>query len=182
MKYIVVMKYAQLEQKTQAVIDEWLQDLDNYTIEQLLQKPAENSWSVAQVYVHLWMASKGIFFKNIERIVNGDERTKKGGRKNFAGWMVFTFGRMPSVKIEMPSSVSVQPNQPDSKETLVKRLEEVKRLVTDSILRLQNAPEDVRVKHPFLGWLTAQEWMQLCAIHFSHHRAQKQRIKKHFGW
>jgi len=176
------MNYEQLEQKTQAVIDDWLKDLDNYTFEQLLQKPSENSWSVAQVYIHLWMASKGFFFKNIERITSGDEKAKHGGRKNFVGWAVFIFGKMPTVKIEMPGSVSVQPNPPDSKEMLVKRLAEIKQLVSDNITRLQNAPEGIKVKHPFLGWLTAEEWMQLCAIHFNHHRAQKQRIKKHFGW
>ncbi len=167
---------------TNALIDKWIARLDEYSIEQILAKPSEGSWSIGQVYIHLWMSAKGFFFKNVQRIADGDERVKAKGRKNFIGWMVFTFGKMPSVKIEMPGSVAVQPNPPESKEQIVKRMNEIKALVQDVAEKVESGKMKGVVKHPFLGFLSAQEWAQLCAIHFNHHEKQVQRIRKHFDW
>lgn len=175
------MDIKKVESQTIDIINEWQHEIDNYSMEQLLQKPSENSWSIGQVYIHLWMAAKGFFFKNIQRIADSDEKVKMNGRKNLAGYLVFTFGMMPSIKIEMPGSVAVQPNQPESKEQLHKRMNEVKALVRENVSRIHALNPRATVKHPFLGYLTAAEWLRLCAIHFRHHVRQKKRIKKHFG-
>lgn len=175
------MDFKKVEAQTIAIISIWENEIDRYSMEQLLQKPSANSWSLGQVYIHLWMAAKGFFFKNIQRIADGDEKVKMNGRKNFAGYLVFTFGMMPSIKIEMPGSVAVQPNQPESKEQLHKRMNEVKQLVRENAARINQLNPHATVKHPFLGYLTAAEWLQLCAIHFKHHLKQKNRIKKHFA-
>ena len=176
------MDFKKLERKTIDIINEWESDIDNYTMEQLLQKPAENSWSIGQVYVHLRMAAKGFFFKNIQRIADGDEKVKVNGSKNFSGYVVFVLGMMPSIKIEMPGSVAVQPNQPESKEQLHKRMNEVKMMVSENVQRMHTLSPTATVRHPFLGYLTAAEWLKLCSMHFNHHVKQKQRIKRHFGF
>jgi len=176
------MNIKKVEQQTIDVINQWQSDLNNFSMEQLLQKPAENSWSIGQVYIHLWMAAKGFFFKNIQRIATNDEKVKNGGSKTFSGYAVYIFGTMPSIKIEMPTSVSVQPNQPESKEQLNARMEEVKAMVHQAVAILPSLNSNAKVKHPFLGYLSAAEWFRLCVMHFNHHTSQKQRIKKHFGF
>lgn len=176
------MNIKNIENQSIEIINIWQSDLQNFSMEQLLQKPAENSWSIGQVYIHLWMAAKGFFFKNIQRIATNDEKVKIGGRKNWVGYAVFLFGAMPTIKIEMPKSISVQPNQPESKKQLNARMEEVKKLVHEAALLLPSLNPKATVKHPFLGYLTAEEWLRLSSMHFNHHTKQKQRIKKHFGF
>jgi hypothetical protein len=169
------MNIQKLEQKTHEVIDEYLKDLDNYSIEQLQQKPSEDSWSLGQVYIHLWMSAKGFFFKNAERCLN-KENTESGKGKNFVGTVVFLFNKMPTVKVKMPDKVAVVPKQPESKEYIINKLLEIKQLSSDYIKRIPDSDPNLKTKHPFLGYLNTAEWIRLCNIHFHHHEAQKKRI------
>ncbi|MCS6819410.1 MAG: DinB family protein, partial [Chitinophagales bacterium] len=125
------MDIKELAYKTDQVIEAWQQDIDNYTIEQLLRKPSADEWSLGQVYIHLWMSAKGFFFKNIQRIADKDVSVVKGGRKNVLGYLVFLFKRLPRIKIKMPQQVAVEPMAPESKELLHKRMDEVRSLVAE---------------------------------------------------
>lgn len=175
------MDLKKLEQKTIAAVDYWINEINNYRYEQLIQKPSENSWSLGQVGIHLWMSAKGFFFKNAERCLNKD-KAETGKGKNLYGWVVFTLGMMPPVKVKMPEKVAVEPKQPDSKEQLIARLEEVKKLSAEYIQRIPQSDPAFKTRHPFLGWLNTEEWITLCNLHFKHHLAQKKRIEKHFRW
>ncbi len=175
------MKYQKVEAATHRAIDRYIQQLDHYTMEQLMEKPSEAEWSVGQVYVHVWMAAKGFFYKNAERCLKG-EQTMRGQGKNWGGRVVFWFNAIPNRKYKMPGEVAVQPLQPESKEKLVLRLSEIKVLTTEFLQQLSEADPDVKVRHPFMGYLNAAEWMQLCAMHFNHHHHQIKRIHHHFGW
>lgn len=171
-----------LEQKTHDVIDAYIKKLDRYTYEQLTLQPAEDSWSVGQVYIHLWMSAKGFFFKKAELCLTSGEGTVTGKGKNWKGALVFTIGKMPAVRVRMPGEVAVQPRMPESKDQIKAKLLEVRNLATDYSRRIQDADPAVRARHPFLGYLNAAEWISLCNIHFRHHEAQMRRIEKHFGW
>ena len=175
------MSEKKLLEKTNRVLTEYLADLDNYTLDQLQQKPADGSWSLGQVYIHLWMSAKGFFFKNAERCLN-QEGTEQGKLKNWKGYLVFMMGQMPAIKVKMPDSVAVQPKMPESKAYVVAKLEEIKLLSADYIARISQSDASLKTKHPFLGWLNTAEWLALCNMHFKHHEAQKGRIRKHFGW
>lgn len=175
------MDLTALEKRTHAVIDYWITELNGYTLEQLNQKPAENSWSLGQVGIHLWMSAKGFFFKNAERCLS-KEKVESGKSKNLAGFLVFTLGRMPSIKVKMPEKVAVEPRQPETKEQLIEKLEEVKRMSSEYIKRIPQSDPRLKTRHPFLGWLNTAEWITLCNLHFKHHLSQKKRIEKHFGF
>lgn len=175
------MNYQQVEAATHRAIDRYLQQLEGYTMEQLMAKPSENEWSAGQVYVHVWMSAKGFFYKNAERCLKGDQ-TMRGKSKNWGGRFVFFTGRIPNRKYRMPNEVAVQPLQPESKEKIAQRLTEIKELTTLYLQELSKADPDVKVRHPFMGYLNAAEWLQLCAMHFNHHQHQLKRINKHFGW
>lgn len=175
------MNTTQLERKTHAVIDDYIRDLDRYTFEQLLMKPDENTWSIGQVYIHLWMSAKGFFFKNAEQCLN-KEGTEQGKSKNWKGVLLFLIGRMPRVKVKMPERVSVQPRQPESKEKLIEKLNEIKALSSVYIGRIKDSDPNHKTKHPIFSYLNTGEWISLCNMHFRHHEEQKQRIREHFGW
>lgn len=175
------MDTAKLKAQTDEIIDYWIAEVQRYSLEQLNAKPSETSWSIGQVGIHLWMSAKGFFFKNAERCLN-HEKTEQGKRKNLAGYLVFLFGTMPSVKVKMPTQVAVEPRAPESKEYLINKLLEVKQLAHQYIDRIAQSDNSLRTKHPFLGWLNTAEWVQLCNIHFRHHLKQKRRIEAHFGW
>jgi hypothetical protein len=167
--------------KTHQTIDAYIRSLDNYTFEQLILKPDENSWSIGQVYIHVWMASKGFFFKNASLCLSG-ESAVKGMSKKLIAYPIFWFERMPTVKIKMPDKVAVQPRQPESKEQLVLKLTEVKALVSEFVKKMPQSDADLKTKHPFLGYLKCAEWVKLCNIHFKHHQAQIKRTNKALGF
>jgi hypothetical protein len=175
------MNIAKLETRTHAVIDEYIKDLDNYTFEQILMKPSEDEWSIGQVYIHLWMSAKGFFFKKAEQCLS-KEGTEQGKSRNWKAHMVFLMGRMPTVKVKMPEKVAVVPKQPESKEQLIAKLNEIKELSTVYIRRIPESDPSHRAKHPIFSYLNTAEWISLCNMHFRHHEEQKKRIRQHFGW
>jgi hypothetical protein len=175
------MDLKKLENKTIATIDGWIKELDRFSMEQLLQSPGEGQWCLGQVYIHLWMASKGFFYKNAAKCLDKVD-TQQGGSKTFSGVIVFILGIMPPVKVKMPGKVAVQPNLPESKEQIIKKLEEIKQMTRDYIARLPQSDPNLKTKHPFLGWLNCAEWVRLNEMHFKHHLRQKARIEQHFGW
>ena len=175
------MNLQKLEKQTHQSIDYWIDEFKRYDFDKILMKPSEQSWSMGQVGIHLWMASKGFFFKNAEKCLS-KEGTERGKSKKFAAHLIFTLRTFPPVRYEMPKQVSVVPKQPETKEQLIAKLEGVKKMASEYINRIPQSDPELKIKHPFLGWLNTAEWIKLCGIHFRHHRRQKQRIEKHFGW
>jgi hypothetical protein len=175
------MNLKKLEKQTHASIDYWIDTVNQYDFEKIQMKPSEQSWSLGQVGIHLCMASKGFFFKNAEKCLN-KEGTQSGKSKKLGAHIIFTFKMLPPVRYEMPQQVAVIPRQPESKEQLIAKLEEIKTTASGYIQRIPQSDPELKTKHPFLGWLNTAEWIELCSIHFRHHTAQKKRIEKHFGW
>lgn len=171
------MNLEKLEEQTNSIINYWIAEFKNHDWEKVIEKPSENEWSLGQVGIHLWMASKGFFFKNAEKCLN-KEGAEKGKKKKFAAHLIFTFRTLPPVKYEMPKQVAVVPKQPESLEQLIGKLEETKKMAADYIKRIPQSDPALKTKHPFLGWLNTAEWIQLCNIHFRHHLRQKKRIEK----
>lgn len=180
--YFHPMPSPQKIQETLALIDDWTGRLDHFSFEQLMQKPAPDQWSMAQVYIHLWMSSKGFFFKNVERCASKDDKSASGGSKTWAGRFVFWFRIFPPVKVKMPGEVSVQPHPPEDLAQLKRRMDEVKNLALSAAAKAASADPQTKVRHPFLGWLNAEEWFSLCGFHFKHHEAQIGRIRKSLGF
>jgi hypothetical protein len=174
------MNTSTLETKTHAVIDQYIRDLDHYTFEQLLMKPAPDQWSLGQVYIHLWMSAKGFFFKKAEQCLNKEGTAR--GSKNWKGHVVFLMGRMPTVKVKMPEKVAVEPKQPESKEQIIAKLNEIKQMSSVYINRIPQSDPAQKATHPIFSYLNTAEWISLCNMHFRHHEDQKRRIKAHFGW
>ncbi|MFN8321535.1 MAG: DinB family protein [Chitinophagales bacterium] len=174
------MNLQKLEQQTHAIIDSWIEDYKKYDWEDVIKQPEENSWSLGQVGIHLWMSAKGFFFKNAEKCLN-KEGVEKNKKKKLSAYLIFNLKMFPPVKYEMPKQVAVVPKQPENLAQLIEKLESVKKLASEYIHRIPESDPDLKIKHPFLGWLNTAEWIQLCNIHFRHHMRQKKRIEQRLG-
>lgn len=174
------MRTAKLQQQTDDIIDYWINEFKRLEYDDIVRKPSDSEWSMGQVGIHLWMSSKGFFFKNAERCLSR-ENTEQGKGKNWQGYLVFVIRMFPPVKVKMPDKVAVEPRQPESKEYLIGKLEEVKTMARQYINRIESSDPSLKTRHPFLGWLNTAEWVELCNIHFNHHIRQKKRIEKQLG-
>ncbi|MBP6732143.1 MAG: hypothetical protein KA149_08790, partial [Chitinophagales bacterium] len=124
------MNLEALEKQTHKAIDYWIDEYKRLDFDKIVAKPSENEWSLGQIGIHLWMSAKGFFFKNAEKCLS-KEGTESGKSKKFAAHLIFTFKTLPPVKYEMPKQVSVVPKQPETKEQLIAKLEEIKQLASD---------------------------------------------------
>ena len=149
------MNLDKLEKQTHESIDFWIDSFKQYDFDTIVMKPSEQSWSLGQVGIHLWMASKGFFFKNAEKCLN-KEGTQSGKSKKLGAHLIFTLRMLPPVRYEMPQQVAVIPKQPESKEQLIGKLEEIKTIASGYIKRIPQSDPELKTKHPFLGWLNTQ--------------------------
>lgn len=149
--------------------------LDRYTDEQFAAKPADQEWSLGQMYEHLSGANTYFFLANTKRCLE-KRKGQEGGEKTDSGLNIFKYNSFPPVKIKMPEAVR-------GPEPVAKDRSTYKVLFEESLksgLQLADElPEDegiYKTWHPVFGWLNAKEWFQACEIHVRHHqRQQKER-------
>lgn len=164
----------QFEQTVEIYLGSW----DNYTMEQINQKPSEEEWSLGQMYNHLLGVAKNFQLKAIELCAQGGGEAKE---KTEVGESIFAAGSFPPVKIKLPPLPELTPPPVEDKD-------EVRRLmlqVVDDMRAIQpqlvHIPAENKVEHPRFGALNAKEWFQLSAMHFQHHLRQKQSLEAFLG-
>ena len=59
------------------IIQQWIDSADSYTIDMLLQKPGDGSWSLGQVYMHI-IDDTGYFTGQIKLALATRENIEKG--------------------------------------------------------------------------------------------------------
>lgn len=159
------------------LIDKWIAYLNQYSLEQLQQRPPDGGWSLGQVYLHLTMSANKYFLQNVEKCLNKQDLTAKGNI-NLGGQLIFLFGRTPNIRVKMPDKVAVNPDQPQSKEQILGELQTLKVRMQDLAVALRKAynPKDKR-RHAIFGPMNAWQWYRLPAIHFMHHERQRKRLE-----
>jgi DinB superfamily len=159
----------------QNVVTTWEKDLDKYTLEQLLIKPAADSWSMGQVYNHLISATLFFHLKQVETCLASNENADKS--KNFKGFLTYNvLGKMPPIKIKVPPSDAYTPKQPESLEAIKKGLTKVQERMKETATILQSKSSTGKTAHPGLSYLNAEEWYRLVGMHFTHHLRQKETL------
>lgn len=161
----------------------WIKALDNYTMEELLRVPPDGGWSLGQVYIHIATANKYFLGKNAELCANGENVIVDGKGKTNTGRLVFFIKNFPPVKVKMPKKETggVEPIQPESKEQILRKLQENLELFKAIESKVEAAPKNVRKKYPILGYLNAAEWYQIAGFHMKHHLRQKRRLEAFLG-
>jgi hypothetical protein len=176
--------------KFEQTMDIYLKGLDRFDMKQLLWKPAEDEWSLGQMYMHLSLATQNMQLRNARLCLSPDGHPAVAEReKTEAGAAVFAAGSLPPERVRVPPSPQYTPPQPESKEQIVRELNEAVRRMREIEPELAAAfapaaesapPSGVRrrtVDHPRLGGLNALEWFQLAEMHVRHHLLQKKRLE-----
>jgi hypothetical protein len=164
------------------VANTWLAALDTYTMDELLKKPSDESWSIGQVYIHITTANKYFLGKNANALANG-EGFETGKGKNKWGHLVFLLNMFPPVNVKMPKKDTggTEPIQPESKEQIERKIKENLAFFKEMEEMVAKAPKNQTKKYPFLGYLNASEWYTLAGLHMKHHLRQKRKLDKFLG-
>jgi len=187
-----VMDTKEILGKFEETVTTYIRELDGVSLDQLLWKPAEDEWSLGQMYMHL-IRSAQWQLRNAALCLEpggGTEVSREG--KTQLGEKLFTMGSFPPDRVRVPPSPQYTPPQPESKEQLVGGMQDTLRkmseiepeiaLVFDPITegRSESSKEIARntVAHPQFGGLNALEWLHLIEMHYRHHLLQKQRLDK----
>ncbi|MEQ9102197.1 MAG: DinB family protein [Imperialibacter sp.] len=152
-------------------INYWLDELNRYEFEQMLEKPQPEKWSLGQVYMHLIDAT-GFFLSQVEACLQTNDHAE--GEMSEVAKAMFANDEFPDKMIEGPPSNAATP-QPASKEEIVREFEKLK----ERILALghSNSTKKGKTKHPGHQYFNADEWLQYAHMHFRHHERQKGRIE-----
>jgi len=165
-------KLTMINNSLHQIIDIWISELDHYDFEQLKAKPAENSWSLGQMYMHLIGATKHFLQQaGISLKTNENEHEKMTERAE----PMFKNNQFPDAILEGPESNAYTP-QPHTKEAIIESLKELqKEIYSLEELLAKNAMKG-KTKHPGLGFFNGREWVRFAEMHFRHHLRQKKRI------
>ncbi|MCM3267613.1 DinB family protein [Paenibacillus elgii] len=169
------MNTAETVQRMEEITNRYIQELDDFSMEQLIRKPSENEWSLGQMYVHLINSALNMQLRNIElcRQQSANEAAEAEG-KTEAGEAIFRNGSFPPVRIQVQTAV---PDQPLTKQQIVEGLNTVVRRMKEVEPLLEEISPRHTVQHPRLGGLNAKEWFELVEMHYRHHLHQKERLK-----
>ena len=155
-----------------ATIRQWIEILSGYTLEMLCRLPADGSWSLGQVYIHIiddteWFA--GQMKEALQSRVDADKTMHPHARA------MFERDGFPDIQIEGPATNKYIP-QPDSKEELARRLAAIRGEVDGLFRDFDPAVSTGKTQHPGLLFFNALEWLQFAEMHMRHHLRQKRRI------
>lgn len=169
-------------------VNDYIQELEGISLEQLLWKPAEAEWSLGEMHMHLIRSAQFMHLRNAAQCLapDGDPADAPAG-KTEQGEALFKAGGFPPARIQVPPSPQYTPPQPDSKEQIVDGLRDTVRRMTEiepmvaaafdpSSQDAARQPVHPTVAHPRLGGLNALEWFRLIEMHYRHHLLQKQRL------
>lgn len=185
------MDTKEILRKFEDTVSGYLQELDRFTLEQLLWKPTADEWSLGQMYMHLIQSAQFMQLRNVALCLSPkDDPAVSSTRKTKQGENLFAAGSFPPDRIHVPASPQYTPTQPGSKEQLadglrdtVRRMVEIEPAVASAVDQMTPAQVETGyeapvhlVDHPRLGGLNALEWFCLVEMHYRHHLHQKKRL------
>ncbi len=168
-------------QKTQEIINIYITSLENYTDETFLMKKDENTWSVGQMYEHIFISAQ--FFMYQANNCLSERKGQMGGDKTDIGENIYKYGAFPPIKIKIPEAYQnadplVAKNRIEYKTLLVNLLFQMERMLEN----LEKNNGEYRVKHAVCGFLSALEWYKMVWYHSEHHFMQKKELEIFIGF
>ncbi|MEH6987614.1 DinB family protein [Cytobacillus firmus] len=157
------------------LIKTYKNELQKYSLEQLSYKSEETVWSIGQMYDHLILVAHE-YLDNLEKCSESYDEQPHG--KTEFGLHLFKIGGFPPIKIKLPAKLNAQPNNSDSKEDLISRMDQVIIRLSQWESKVDNINPKYKVEHGGFGWLNAREWYDLVGMHFRHHLRQKAELEQ----
>lgn len=129
--------------------------------------PDVSAWSVANQLHHTATAT-GLMLTGVHRIAAQSTPAQDGGRITTIGRAMLLTRHLPRGRGKAPRA-TVPPENVDRAE--------LERALTHSRSAYDRLPglfDDLavstwRVEHPYFGWLSANQWLKLAALHADHH-------------
>jgi hypothetical protein len=159
-----------------AILDVWEQGLNAYSEAEFTRKPAEDAWSIGQVYMHLIGSAQNFHLKQVAQCI--DDQSNANASKTMPGRITYLIGGFLPIKIKVPPSPAYTPPQAQGIAEVRAKLSALRPLLAAAAAGIEaygNRPTG-KTKHPAFGYLNAGEWFHLIAMHFRHHLRQKSRI------
>ncbi|MFC6040391.1 DinB family protein [Paenisporosarcina macmurdoensis] len=151
-------------------------DLQKYSLEQLRFNSEEGVWSIGQMYDHLILVADE-YLNNMETCATLNE--EQSLEKTQFGEQLFRNGGFPPIKIRLPDELNSPPNNSDSKEDLICRMDHVIQRLSQWESKVDYVNPNNKVEHGGFGWLNAREWYDLVSMHFRHHLRQKDELESY---
>ena len=153
-------------------INYYINQLEQYTFDELCTKPSPASWSLGQMYLHL-IADTNFYIEEIKIcITNNDNQFKEAAP---AAKAMFLNNSLPDEDvIGDPSNAAIP--QPGSKDDLTNGFISLKDELNKLSAAISCTTYKGKTKHPGLNYFNAEEWLQFAYMHFRHHLRQKKRI------
>jgi len=163
--------------KLNSTLSQWIDAVDDYSLEQLRRQPQEGSWSLGQVYTHILDDTEWFVGQMKAALATKENRDKE---MHADAKQMFRNDSFPDLQIQGPAT-NLAIAQPQSKEEMVRRLKAIKTTVNklfsvDELWRIGG-----KTRHPGLLYFSAGEWLQFAEMHMRHHLRQKARIDKILG-
>jgi len=157
------------------LINSYKNELQNYSLEQLRYISEEGVWSIGQMYDHLILVAHE-YLDNMEACATSNEEQPLG--KTQFGVQLYRNGGFPPIKIRLPDELNSSPNNSDSKEELISRMNQLIQRLRNWKSEVDNINSNNKVEHGGFGWLNAREWYDLVEMHFRHHLRQKGELEQ----
>ncbi|MFD1356825.1 DinB family protein [Fictibacillus halophilus] len=157
------------------LIETYKSDLQNYSVEQLRHIPEAGVWSLCQMYDHVILVAHEYLDQVESCAAAGEEQTH--GKTEF-GEKLFENGGFPPIKIRLPDEMNAPPNNSETNEELMRRVDHVIERMKDWEGKVDTINPNYKIKHGGFGWLNAREWYELIGMHFRHHLRQKSELEQ----
>lgn len=155
-----------------ALLNDYREALNRYSEAAFMYKKDEHTWSLSQMYAHLFIASKALFLQKIKNCLT-EEHGSHDGQKTELGAQVFEQGHFPIMKIKPPEKY----RSPDPDNMPKSFFEPVFEEHKQEIRKLASAIDDrqtmYKTSHEVFGMLSADEWYLLDKMHWTHHLVQQ---------
>lgn len=149
-------------------------NLYNYSLKQLRYVSEEGVWSIGQMYDHLIVVAHE-YLDNMEKCATLNEVIPFG--KTQFGEQLYRNGGFPPIKIRLPDELNSPPNNSNSKEDLISRMDKLIQRLSHWESKVNYINPNNKVEHGGFGWLNAKEWYDLVGMHFRHHLRQKSELE-----
>ena len=155
-----------------AIIEQYLRNLDSYSIEQLRFKCNDNIWSVGQMYIHVIDVAEE-YIGHIETCTKVTLEEAEGKTKD--GTKALAEKEWPNIRVKLEEPPNATSN-PESKDEIIAGLEQVLEKLAYWADCVDEANPACKVRHGWFGWLNAREWFEMVGMHSRHHLRQKAKL------
>ena len=155
-------------------IDIWLNELNSFTLNQLLQKPDKTSWSLGQLYNHI-INETNWYNGQIQIALTDDQNSNIAASESTR--VLKERGSFEDKLFKGDPLITETIEQPKSIENIKSELEQLKTRTNELYTKMIEASTYGKSEHPGMGFMDCFEWLRYSEMHMRHHLKQKARIE-----